>query len=116
MQDTPSQPADSASHRRELLATFSALVLVLLLASLDQTIVATALPIIVDEIGGLAHLSWIVTAYLLSSTVVVPLYGKLGDLYGRRTVLQAAILIFLAGSLLCGVAQNLPELIAFRFL
>lgn len=98
------------------MATFSALVLVLLLASLDQTIVATALPIIVDEIGGLAHLSWIVTAYLLSSTIVVPLYGKLGDLYGRRTVLQAAILIFLTGSLLCGVAQNLPELIAFRFL
>jgi EmrB/QacA subfamily drug resistance transporter len=116
MQDTPSQHGSDASHRRELLATFSALVLVLLLASLDQTIVATALPIIVGEIGGLSHLSWIVTAYLLSSTVVVPLYGKLGDLYGRRTVLQAAILIFLAGSLLCGLAQNLPELIAFRFL
>ncbi len=116
MQDTPTDPVSSATHRRELLATFSALVLVLLLASLDQTIVATALPIIVDEIGGLSHLSWIVTAYLLSSTVVVPLYGKLGDLYGRRTVLQAAILIFLAGSLLCGLAQNLPELIAFRFL
>jgi EmrB/QacA subfamily drug resistance transporter len=116
MQDTPSDPVSSAAHRRELLATFSALVLVLLLASLDQTIIATALPVIVDEIGGLSHLSWIVTAYLLSSTVVVPLYGKLGDLYGRRTVLQAAILIFLAGSLLCGVAQNLPELIAFRFL
>lgn len=97
------------------MATFSALVLVLLLASLDQTIVATALPIIVNEIGGLSHLSWIVTAYLLSSTCVVPLYGKLGDLYGRRLVLQAAILIFLAGSLLCGLAQNLPELIAFRF-
>lgn len=115
MQDTPTDPVTSAPHRRELLATFSALVLVLLLASLDQTIVATALPIIVDEIGGLSHLSWIVTAYLLSSTVVVPLYGKLGDLYGRRVVLQSAILIFLAGSLLCGMAQNLPELIAFRF-
>ena len=116
MQDTPSALAGSAAHRREILATFSALVLVLLLASLDQTIVATALPVIVDEIGGLSHLSWIVTAYLLSSTVVVPVYGKLGDLYGRRLVLQAAILIFLAGSLLCGLAQNLPELIAFRFL
>lgn len=116
MQDTAPDPTSTQAHGRELIATFSALVLVLLLASLDQTIVATALPIIVGEIGGLSHLSWIVTAYLLSSTVVVPLYGKLGDLYGRRTVLQAAILIFLAGSLLCGLAQNLPELIAFRFL
>ncbi len=110
--------AGAAPHvsRRELIATFSALMLVLLLASLDQTIVATALPVIVNEIGGLAHLSWIVTAYLLSSTVVVPLYGKLGDLYGRRIVLQWAVAVFLAGSLLCGLAQNLPELIAFRFL
>ncbi|HEY8266434.1 MAG TPA: MDR family MFS transporter, partial [Steroidobacteraceae bacterium] len=96
------------------MAVFSALVLVLLLASLDQTIVSTALPTIVGEIGGLTHLSWIVTAYLLSTTVVVPLYGKLGDLFGRRIVLQAAIVIFLIGSALCGLAQNLPELIAFR--
>ncbi|WP_439541953.1 MFS transporter [Hyphomicrobium sp.] len=118
MQDNPAEPLppSAAEPRRQLLATFAALVLVLLLASLDQTIVATALPTIVSEIGGLSHLSWIVTAYLLSSTVVVPLYGKLGDLYGRRIVLQAAVCVFLAGSLLCGVAQNLPELIAFRFL
>ena len=115
MQDTAPDPTSTQAHGRELIATFSALVLVLLLASLDQTIVATALPIIVGEIGGLSHLSWIVTAYLLSSTVVVPLYGKLGDLYGRRIVLQAAVVIFLAGSLLCGLAQHLPELIAFRF-
>jgi EmrB/QacA subfamily drug resistance transporter len=99
---------------RERMAIFSALVLVLLLASLDQTIVATALPTIVGEIGGLTHLSWIVTAYLLATTVVVPLYGKLGDVFGRRVVLQAAIVIFLIGSALCGLAQNLPELIAFR--
>jgi EmrB/QacA subfamily drug resistance transporter len=99
---------------RERMAIFSALVLVLLLASLDQTIVATALPTIVGEIGGLTHLSWIVTAYLLATTVVVPLYGKLGDVFGRRIVLQAAIVIFLIGSALCGLAQNLPELIAFR--
>jgi len=105
--------ADDVSPR-ERLAIFSALVLVLLLASLDQTIVATALPTIVGEIGGLTHLSWIVTAYLLSTTVVVPLYGKLGDVFGRRIVLQAAIVIFLVGSALCGLAQNLPELIAFR--
>src|SRR6185436_12923214 len=99
---------------RSRLAIFSALVLVLLLASLDQTIVSTALPTIVSEIGGLAHLSWIVTAYLLATTVVVPLYGKLGDLLGRRIVLQVAVVIFLIGSALCGLAQNLPELIAFR--
>ena len=86
----------------------------LLLASLDQTIVSTALPTIVSEIGGLSHLAWIVTAYLLATTVVVPLYGKLGDHLGRRLVLQAAVIIFLIGSALCGMAQNLPELIAFR--
>ncbi|WP_072390191.1 MDR family MFS transporter [Hyphomicrobium sp. CS1GBMeth3] len=116
MQDKPSTIFDASTQGREIIATFGALVLVLLLASLDQTIVATALPVIVNEIGGLSHLSWIVTAYLLASTVVVPLYGKLGDLYGRRIVLQGAIFIFLAGSLLCGLAQNLPELIVFRFL
>jgi EmrB/QacA subfamily drug resistance transporter len=93
---------------------FGALLLVLLLASLDQTIVSTALPTIVGELGGIEHLSWVVTAYLLASTIVGPLYGKLGDLYGRRIVLQVAIVIFLIGSALCGLAQNMPELIAFR--
>jgi EmrB/QacA subfamily drug resistance transporter len=93
---------------------FGALLLVLLLASLDQTIVSTALPTIVGELGGIEHLSWVVTAYLLASTIVGPLYGKLGDLYGRRIVLQAAIVIFLIGSALCGLAQNMGELIAFR--
>jgi EmrB/QacA subfamily drug resistance transporter len=93
---------------------FGALLLVLLLASLDQTIVSTALPTIVGELGGIEHLSWVVTAYLLASTIVGPLYGKLGDLYGRRIVLQVAIVIFLVGSALCGLAQNMPELIAFR--
>src|SRR6058998_166049 len=95
---------------------FSALLLVLLLAALDQTIVATALPTIVGDLGGIQHLSWVVTAYLLASTVVGPLYGKLGDLYGRKRLLQAAIVIFLIGSALCGVAQNMGELIAFRAL
>jgi MFS family permease len=89
---------------------FSAL-LVLLLAALDQTIVSTALPTIVGELGGLTHLSWIVTSYLLSSTVVTPLYGKFGDIYGRKIVLQVAILIFLVGSALCGLAL---QLIVFR--
>ena len=88
--------------------------LVLLLASLDQTIVSTALPTIVGELGGIEHLSWVVTSYLLASTVVGPLYGKLGDLYGRRIVLQVAIVIFLIGSALCGLAQDMGQLIAFR--
>src|SRR3954447_15698537 len=93
---------------------FSALMLVMLLASLDQTIVSTALPTIVGELGGLAHLSWIVTAYLLATTIVTPLYGKLGDLYGRKIVLQLAIVLFLVGSALCGLSRSMGELIAFR--
>ena len=91
-----------------------ALMLVLLMASLDQTIVSTALPTIVGDLGGLSHLSWVVTSYLLASTVVSPLYGKLGDMYGRKRILQAAIVIFLAGSVLCGVAQSMTQLIVFR--
>jgi EmrB/QacA subfamily drug resistance transporter len=95
---------------------FGALILVVLLASLDQTIVATALPTIVGDLGGLTHLSWVVKAYLLASTITGPLYGKFGDLYGRKPTLQVAIVIFLIGSALCGIAQNMPELIAFRAL
>ena len=101
-------------HRVRLI--FGALLLVLLLASLDQTIVSTALPTIVGELGGLDHLSWVVTAYLLTATVSGPLYGKLGDLYGRKLVLQAAIVIFLVGSALCGLSQSMGQLIAFRAL
>jgi EmrB/QacA subfamily drug resistance transporter len=108
--NAPEQPAP----RVRLI--FSALILVVLLASLDQTIVATALPTIVGELGGLTHLSWVVTAYLLASTITGPLYGKFGDLYGRKSTLQVAIVIFLVGSALCGIAQNMPELIAFRAL
>src|SRR5213595_1796534 len=93
---------------------FAALMLVILLASLDQTIVATALPTIVGDLGGIQHLSWVVTAYLLTATIVTLLYGKLGDLYGRKLVLQAALVIFLIGSALCGLAQGMTELIAFR--
>jgi EmrB/QacA subfamily drug resistance transporter len=87
-----------------------------LLAALDQTIVATALPRIVADLRGFNHLSWVVTAYLLTSTVTVPLYGKLSDLYGRRRLFVVAISIFLAGSALCGVAQTMGQLIAFRAL
>ena len=95
---------------------FSALLLVMLLAALDQTIVSTALPTIVGELGGLEKLSWVVTAYLLSSTIAVPLYGKFGDLFGRKRVLQIAIMIFLLGSVLCGLAQNMTQLILMRAL
>src|SRR6476469_7109417 len=90
------------------------LMLVMLLSSLDQTIVSTALPTIVGDLGGLNHLSWIVTSYLLAITIVTPLYGKLGDLYGRKVVLQGALILFLIGSALCGLAQGMTSLIAFR--
>ncbi|MFI6983843.1 MFS transporter [Embleya sp. NPDC050154] len=90
------------------------LMLGLLVAALDQTIVSTALPTIVGDLGGLNHLSWVVTAYLLASTVSTPLWGKLGDLFGRKKLYQASIVIFLIGSVLCGIAQGMFELIAFR--
>jgi EmrB/QacA subfamily drug resistance transporter len=109
-----SEPVTPQQPRVRLI--FAALLLVLLLASLDQTIVSTALPTIVGDLGGISHLSWVVTAYLLASTVVTPLYGKLGDLYGRKLVLQTAIVLFLIGSALCGLSQNMTELIAFRAL
>ncbi len=111
------QPAAEAARRDAPTALIvAALLLVMLLSALDQTIVSTALPTIVGELGGLDQLSWVVTAYLLSSTVVLPLYGKLGDLYGRKIVLQAAIVLFLAGSALCGVAQDMTQLIVLRAL
>lgn len=100
--------------RRRLWLVIGSLLMVMLLASLDQTIVSTALPTIVGDLGGLDHLSWVVTAYLLAQTAVTPLYGKLGDMYGRRIVLQVALLIFLVGSVLCGLSQSMGELIAFR--
>ena len=110
-----SEPA-AAERAGRVGLVFASLLLVALLASLDQTIVSTALPTITGDLGGIDHLSWVVTAYLLASTIVTPLYGKLGDLYGRKLVLQVAIVIFLVGSVLCGIAQNMPQLIAFRAL
>jgi EmrB/QacA subfamily drug resistance transporter len=99
---------------RQVLVVFSGLMLGLLLAALDQTIVATALPTIVGDLGGLNHLSWVVTAYLLAATVSTPLYGKLGDLYGRKRLFQAAIVIFLVGSALSGASTTMGQLVAFR--
>jgi EmrB/QacA subfamily drug resistance transporter len=88
----------------------------MLLAALDQTVVSTALPTIVGDLGGLERLSWVVTSYLLASTISQPLYGKLGDLYGRKRLFQSAIVLFLVGSALCGISQNMDELIGFRAL
>ncbi|MEP6697382.1 MAG: MDR family MFS transporter [Pseudonocardiales bacterium] len=99
---------------RQILVVMSGLMLGVLLAALDQTIVATALPRIVGDFKALEHLSWVVTAYLLTSTASTPLYGKISDLYGRKPVFQFAIVVFLLGSILCGLSQNMGELIAFR--
>jgi len=112
--DAPPSDAQAGAPAQSVRVIFAALMLVMLLASLDQTIVSTALPTIVGELGGLAHLSWIVTAYLLATTIVTPLYGKLGDLVGRKVVLQSAILLFLVGSALCGMSRSMLELILFR--
>jgi EmrB/QacA subfamily drug resistance transporter len=110
---TASTTPTQMSHR-QILVVFSALGLGMLLAALDQTIVATALPTIVGEIGGIEHLSWVISAYLLTSTASTPLYGKISDLYGRKRVFEAAIIIFLVGSTLSGLSQNMGQLIAFR--
>ena len=107
-------PAPVPAARANVRVIFAGLMLVLLLAALDQTIVATALPTIVSDLGGLTRLAWVTSAFLLAQTVVTPIYGKLGDLYGRKRILQSAIVLFLAGSALCGQAQSMTELIAFR--
>src|SRR3954470_22674690 len=112
--DQTAPPRGLTLSRRQLWLVFAGLMAGMFLAALDQTIVATALPVIVGELGGLNHLSWVVTSYLLASTAATPLWGKLGDLYGRKRFFQAAIVIFLVGSALCGAAQTLGELIIFR--
>src|SRR5260370_27992443 len=96
------------ADQRSMGVIFSGLMLTLLIASLDQTIVATALPTIVSDLGGLSQLSWIVTGYLLTSKVSTPLWGKLGDLYGRKRLFQAAVVIFLVPFVLCGFSQTRP--------
>lgn len=108
--DTPS----SEHVTGNVLVSIGALLLGMSLAALDQTIVSTALPTIVSDLGGLEHLSWVVTAYILAATAATPLWGKLGDQYGRKKLFQTAIVIFLIGSALCGMAQNMGQLIAFR--
>lgn len=106
------QPAEITGGRRWLI--IAGLLTAMLLAALDQTIVSTALPTIVTDLGGLSHLSWVVTAYLLAATASTPLWGKLGDLYGRKRLFSLAIVIFLVGSVLAGLSQDMPMLIGFR--
>jgi MFS family permease len=101
---------------RALRTVFIALMLGMFLAALDQSIVSTALPTIVGDLGGLNHLSWVVTSYLLASTISTPVYGKLGDMYGRKPIFLAAILVFLAGSMLAGLSESMTQLIGFRAL
>jgi EmrB/QacA subfamily drug resistance transporter len=118
---TPAPAADIAGHgalpglsRRRILLIIGALMLGMLLAALDQTIVSTALPTIVGDLKGGSHIAWVITAYLLATTVSTPLWGKLGDQYGRKIFFQAAIVIFLIGSILSGLSTSMIELIAFR--
>ncbi|MFF9045384.1 MFS transporter [Streptomyces parvulus] len=111
---TPDPEPDAALSPRRVRLVFVGLMLALLLAALEQMIVATALPKIVGELHGLDKMSWAITAYLLTSTVGLPIYGKLGDLFGRKGVFQFAILVFVVGSALAGRAQTMDQLIAFR--
>ncbi|WP_377271699.1 MDR family MFS transporter [Peterkaempfera sp. SMS 1(5)a] len=112
----PEQEAPPRFTHREIMVTMSGLVIALLLAMLDNMIVAPALPTIVGDLGGLNHLAWVTTGYILASTVATPIWGKLGDLYGRRTTFLSSIVVFLVGSALCGMSQNMGELIGFRAL
>jgi EmrB/QacA subfamily drug resistance transporter len=112
-QPEPKVPGSELTHR-QILLVFAGLMSGMLLAALDQTIVATALPTIVGDLGGLSHLSWVVTAYLLTSTASTPLYGKISDIYGRKVVFQTAIVIFLVGSLFAAVSQTMIQLVLSR--
>ncbi|MGE0758039.1 MAG: MFS transporter, partial [Pirellulaceae bacterium] len=110
------QDAGQTSRPRHIVLSFSGLLLAMLLAALDGTIVATALPVVAGQLGGFERIAWVVTAYLLAETLVTPVWGKLGDLYGRKRMLQIAVVVFLAGSALCGLSRSMTELILFRAL
>lgn len=110
----PVRETSSGLPRRRLIIIFVGLILGILMAALDQTIVATALPTIAGELHGLSQISWIITAYLMAQTIAMPIYGKVGDFIGRKRAFQLAILIFLAGSILAGLAPSMLLLISFR--
>ena len=107
-------PPEQSRSKREIYTAMSGLVIAMLLAMLDNLIVGTAMPTIVGELGGLAHLSWVVTGYALATAVSTPVWAKLGDLYGRKGVFMASIVVFLIGSSLAGLSQGMGQLIAFR--
>src|SRR5260370_6773401 len=111
---TASPPSSEGFTHRQILAIMSGLMMGMFVAALDQTIVSTALPTIVGDFHHSNLLSWVITAYLLASTASTPIWGKAGDLYGRKRVFQLAILVFLIASALCGLSRNIFELIAFR--
>ncbi len=109
-----SQAAPPVLDRRQRNVVFGTIVLGMLLAALDQTIVGTALPTIVADLGGAAHMSWVVTSYLLAETVTTALVGKMGDLFGRKIVFQVSTIVFIIGSFLCGLSTNMLLLIVWR--
>jgi len=111
---TDNPPGEGGLTHRQILVIMSGLMMGMFLAALDQTIVSTALPTIVGDFHSSNLLSWVITAYLLASTASTPLWGKAGDLYGRKRLFQLAIVVFLVASALCGASQNIIELIAFR--
>src|SRR6266851_8668934 len=108
------QPLSETASRGRIIAILIGVILGTLLAGLDQTVVGTALPRIVASLGGLEHYAWVVTAYLLASTVSIPIYGKLSDIYGRRIFFLGGMVIFLAGSALAGTSQDMTQLIIYR--
>ncbi|WP_010510783.1 MDR family MFS transporter [Komagataeibacter europaeus] len=114
VQPSPTVATVSAYTPATRILVFSGLILTMVMAALDQSIVSTALPTIVTDLGGLAHMSWVVTAFMLTSTIATPMYGKLSDMFGRRPLLAFSIGAFLAASLLCGMAQDMWQLIVFR--
>src|SRR6201997_255506 len=115
-QSAESPPSDVAVNPQRRNFIFVAVLLGMLMAALDQTIVATALPTIVANLGGAGHQSWVVTSYLLASTIMTALVGKFGDLFGRKRVFQAAVVFFVAGSILCGLSSSMGMLVASRAL
>lgn len=108
------KPAEGEKRQRSVRVVLLALMLTMMLAMLDNMIVGTAMPTIVGELGGLEHLSWVVTAYTLATAASTPIWGKVGDMYGRKGAFMSSIVIFLIGSALSGMAQNMGELIGFR--
>src|SRR2546423_5668008 len=111
---TGTEPGRAPRTKRDVYVAMSGLLIAMLLAMLDNLIVGTAMPTIVGELGGLAHLSWVVTAYTLATAVSTPLWAKLGDLFGRKPIFMASIAVFLVGSALAGQSHNMAELIGFR--